>query len=154
HASVRRRSGSRRPERRWTGTRARRRASASARGRARWPGSAGRPPSGTSGTCPGTGPPRQEVFLQEADEEFLRQVLGILGGMATAADEGVERIPVRLAQLLQRLSRLGRGAVARRQHQAPPGGAEALRRTAGIKSGFGAAHETGRWSVRWRCFPP
>ena len=52
------------------------------------------------------------------------------GPSSLAADEGVQRIPIRLAQLLERLARFGRGRVARRQdlgparrrpaHRAPP----------------------------------
>ena len=40
---------------------------------------------------------RQVILGQEADEELLRQVLGVLGRVARPANEGIEREPVALA---------------------------------------------------------
>ena len=45
---------------------------------------------------------RQEALGQEAGEELLRQVLGVFGGVAGPAHEGIEREPVALAQHGQR----------------------------------------------------
>jgi len=48
--------------------------------------------------APGRGEAGEGVELEEPGEEALRQVLGIVRGMALAADESVERIPISLAQ--------------------------------------------------------
>ena len=47
------------------------------------------------------------VLLQEGGEEALDEVLGRLGVVSPAADEGVEWIPVYSAQLGQRIASLG-----------------------------------------------
>ena len=42
-----------------------------------------------------------QPLLQETREKFLREVLGVVRGMAFPADKSVERIPVNLAKMLQ-----------------------------------------------------
>src|SRR5262245_25019982 len=56
---------------------------------------------------------RQSNFLlvNQAREEALRQILGVLNGGTAAPREPVERPPIRLAQRRQRRAR-GRGVVA------------------------------------------
>src|SRR6266481_7288250 len=45
--------------------------------------------------------PAQGTFLQQVDEEILRQVLRVLAAVAAAADEGVNRIAIKPIELLQ-----------------------------------------------------
>ena len=61
----------------------------------------------------------QPVLLQQPREELLRQVLGIVGLIAAAADVGVEGIPIGLAESGQRRLGAGRVAARRRQHHRP-----------------------------------
>jgi ElaB/YqjD/DUF883 family membrane-anchored ribosome-binding protein len=58
------------------------------------------------------------ISRQEPREELLRQILGIVRRAALAAYEMVNRIPIRLAELLQSGSRTS-GFPARRQDQRP-----------------------------------
>ncbi len=47
-------------------------------------------------------PPRQDLLVEQVEEELLREVLGLLLPMALAAHECIERRPIGAAQLLQR----------------------------------------------------
>ena len=78
-----------------------------------------RPFSGSAGA--------EEIALQQTGEEFLRQVLGLVGRVPAAADIGVERIPVDFTELRKGLMRLGGRPVAGGDDQAPPGRSEAAR---------------------------
>ena len=46
--------------------------------------------------------------LQEQGEEALRQVFGVLCGVATAAQEDIERVPVSVTENRQRLAGIRR----------------------------------------------
>src|SRR5262249_30642942 len=59
------------------------------------------------------------ALLQQAGEIVLGQLTRFVGEMASASDQGVDRIPVDLAQLRQRGAGLGRGAMARGDDPAP-----------------------------------
>src|SRR5580704_8227939 len=68
--------------------------------------------------------PAQGAFLQQVDEEILRQVLRVLAAVAAAADEGVNRIAIKTIELLQSSAGF-RVAVSRGGgHQSPLGRAE------------------------------
>ena len=67
---------------------------------------------------------RDLVLLQQPGEEALRHVLRIFRREALAPDEGIERAPVELAELRQGLACLRPRALARSEHQTPPGGDE------------------------------
>ena len=62
---------------------------------------------------------RHPIVLEEAREELLRQVLGVLRREAPAAHVSVKGIPVSLAELLQRAPGAGGVAAARSQHDRP-----------------------------------
>lgn len=50
---------------------------------------------------------RVEVILfEQAEEKFLRQILGVVGALALAADVSVERTPIEAAQLFERFRRV------------------------------------------------
>ena len=91
-----------------------------------------------SGATPVEEPPAQEV-----GEELLGQVLGLLGRRPAAADEGVERVPVGLAERGQGLAGPGLGRVPGGQDQAPAGGGELPGLGAGSGSGMGASPPIG-----------
>src|SRR6266699_6730430 len=59
------------------------------------------------------------LFLQQAGEERLRQILGLRCRVAPASNEDVEGIPVTAAQLFQRFLGQRRGRLTRQQHDAP-----------------------------------
>src|SRR5215471_14035013 len=62
---------------------------------------------------------REVILLQQAGEKPLRQVAGVLHGVALPTNEGVKRIPVRFAQGRKRFPRLRRLPVAGSDDQAP-----------------------------------
>jgi hypothetical protein len=64
------------------------------------------------------------VPLQQAGEEALGQVLGILPAAAAAADVGIERVSIRPTELRQRHVRRRRNLAARGKHHGPVGGGE------------------------------
>ena len=66
----------------------------------------------------------QIVLLQENGEEALRQVLRLLGRMALAARESVERIPITSAQLGQRGDGAGMTCMTGREDHRPVRGAK------------------------------
>lgn len=59
------------------------------------------------------------IAPKETGKETLRQVLGVLAGIAAAADVGVKRIPVVAAKLGECFVRLRRGAVAGGDNRRP-----------------------------------
>ena len=63
---------------------------------------------------------------QQAREEFLSQILGIVSAVTFSANVTIERIPVSAAQFFQRLGGLRRRHVTSRQHDAPVRGGEQL----------------------------
>src|SRR5262245_38570197 len=64
---------------------------------------------------------RQIAFVQEAQDELLREVLRILWFVTSLPYVSVERIPLGSAKFLQRLAAARCGAVGRIQHNAPMG---------------------------------
>jgi hypothetical protein len=62
----------------------------------------------------------QRVLFQQLEEEALGQVFCVAGGVSRAAQVGIERIPVLLAESRQRFTRVRRGGAARREHECPP----------------------------------
>src|SRR5438093_12758032 len=66
----------------------------------------------------------EEVLLQQPGEELLRQVLGLVGRMALAADESVKWIPIGAAQAGKGLFRLRRAPILGGDDEAPMGGRE------------------------------
>ena len=82
--------------------------------------------------APGRVGRRDGAALEQAGEVPLRQVEGPLGAVPLAADEGVEREPVGVAQLGQRLARFGAApspaATTRLQRVVgkPPGGIDSF----------------------------
>ncbi len=60
----------------------------------------------------------EPAFFEQAAEEFLREVLGVMGRLAAAADIGVKRIPIGAADGFQRRRRFRRGLL--RWPPAPP----------------------------------
>ena len=68
-----------------------------------WPGNAGKPRAGRNGSGPSPDRPRDASFLDQPGEELLSEIAGVVGGMPAAADEGVDRVPVKAAQLGERL---------------------------------------------------
>jgi hypothetical protein len=58
-------------------------------------------------------------LLQQASEIILGHLTGFFGRMASASDQGVDRIPVGLAQFRKRGADLRRGAIARGDDAAP-----------------------------------
>ncbi len=62
--------------------------------------------------------------MQQLVEEFLRQILGVFGAMATVADIAVKGIPVGAAKLFQGGGALRRILVRRSEHNAPMRGGE------------------------------
>src|SRR5262249_43443949 len=69
---------------------------------------------------PGRRHRREPVLLQQAGEERLGEVLGLVGVVPAAADVGVERVPVETAQVGQRVVGLGRRLLLGGDDQAPP----------------------------------
>src|SRR5262249_40187830 len=59
------------------------------------------------------------ILLQQPSEEFLGQILGFVGLIAASANESVQGVPIRAAQVFQRRIDLGRTALARSQHDCP-----------------------------------
>ena len=80
------------------------------------------------------------IFLEEAGEEFLGEVLGIGAGMALAADVGVEGIPVGVAEFLQGAGRLRRTRLARCQDDGPMRRGENVARRTGLLAGMFGDH--------------
>ena len=72
------------------------------RSRADCTGNGCKRPAGTSETAPGAVDPGQEIGLDQPGEELLGQVARGLRIVAAAADERIERVPVRLAKFGQR----------------------------------------------------
>ena len=72
--------------------------------------------------------PGQRPGLQQRGEEGLGQVLGRVRVVVVAADVGVDRLPVRLAEHGQRVLGAGLVAVAGGEDQAPVGGLEGVGR--------------------------
>jgi hypothetical protein len=70
---------------------------------------------------------RETTALEQSREKLLRQVFGVLGVMAFAANIGVEWIPVGAAKLVQRMRRAGRIQRCGRKHDAPVRGGEPMR---------------------------
>jgi hypothetical protein len=67
--------------------------------------------------------PREESSGQDAQEKLLGQILRLFRHVSAAANEGVDGIPVALAEALQRGAALRRGQVAAGGHyQRPTGG--------------------------------
>src|SRR6185436_9130195 len=63
---------------------------------------------------------RAEIILFEAlGEESLNEVFRIVGAVSQPANERVERIPIRLAELFQGVARPGRVTAPGGQHDAP-----------------------------------
>ena len=56
------------------------------------------------------------ALLEELGEVGLGEVAGLVGVISLVPDEGVEGVPVGLAQVLEGLASLTRRRVARRQH--------------------------------------
>ena len=110
---------------------------------------------------PGAEPPAvgvgvgQVVLLDQAGEEPLREVERLVGVIAPAAHEGVQRVPVQAAKLAQGLARLGRGGLAGGGDESPAGGREVAgageRRVQGgvrIRSGHASNYTGGRSTHR------
>ena len=69
----------------------------------------------------------QDVLLEEVGEERLRRILSFVDIAKAAACEGVERVPVSLAEDGQGLVGCRHAPTARRQHQAPARAGELAR---------------------------
>ena len=84
------------------------------------------------------------VLLQKAGEERLHEILRVLLRLPLPAHEGVERIPIRLAQLGQRPFGVRRRFAPGRQHHGPARGDEDVARVGGGgRIGSGASHGYG-----------
>ena len=79
----------------------------------------------------------EPALLKESAEKFLGEILGIRRRLPTAADVGVERIPVITADGFQRRRRFRRRRLTRGQHHRPPGVRKQARPFTG---GFLTAH--------------
>jgi hypothetical protein len=75
---------------------------------------------------------RDDRFLQQAGEVVLGQVVRLVSGMAFVSDEGIDWIPVRLAQLRQRGAGVWARSITRGDDSAPLG-----RRELGRATGLG-----------------
>src|ERR1035441_9869237 len=64
------------------------------------------------------------ISPEQSREEFLGQILRVLGRTAPAAHIGVNGVPVRLAEVFKGLSGSRRVPAAGSQHDAPVGGGE------------------------------
>ena len=65
--------------------------------------------------------PSQGAFLQQVDEEILREVLRVMAAVAASADEGVNRIAIKTIELLQGNAGLPRRLQQKRSTPAPTG---------------------------------
>ena len=61
------------------------------------------------------------ILIQEAGEEALHQVFGVLVGVALSPNKGIQRVPIRLAQILEGDVGFRGCATARRNHHRPAG---------------------------------
>ena len=76
------------------------------------------------------------VLPEQPGEELLREVLRVMRRVAALADVGVERIPIGLTELCQRLAGAGRVIASGRQHNRPVCGDEdGPMRSAGVGCG-------------------
>src|SRR5262245_38574158 len=76
----------------------------------------------------------RDVFLEQPGKECLSQVLGVGGRMALSADEGIERIPVDMAERFQRIASAGRRSPTSRKNHGP------LRRSEVPSTWFAGCH--------------
>lgn len=86
----------------------------------------------------------EEIALQHAGKETLREVLSILGTVPQPPNVNVKRIPVSAAKHFERRLRARRSALPRRQHETPVRRAEIARTASGgvqIALGSGRAHD-------------
>jgi len=58
-------------------------------------------------------------FFQQARKEFLREVLRVVGRVTALTDVSVERIPIGLTELCQRVAGAGRIIASSSQHNRP-----------------------------------
>src|SRR5262249_48723833 len=79
----------------------------------------------------------EEVPLEEAAEELLGEVVGLVGGVAAPPHVGVQRIPIPPAEIRQGLFTFAPAAVACAQDQAPLGGSKPPRGGGGDPLGGG-----------------
>src|SRR5207244_13349746 len=70
--------------------------------------------------------PFEVIPGEESGEEALRQVFGVLTGVAVPSNVGVKRIPISAAQFLERQIRLPCATAARGEHDRPTRRAEII----------------------------